>query len=180
VVSGIEAVLREGADFLWDAAEDVTDDAFALCGSPYPADVAQFVLRTMSGWLTAQADVATRLLHVGKFDPAEFKSAFALVAQFPIDLDSRVVAGYLAGSTIKTLAELHPYTQFRVRTTLLAKGVKLRPAQRIIPASPPGLGTTYLAGANIRDTAALFDLSPGMTRRMLLRDKVKLRPRGGS
>jgi hypothetical protein len=174
------AVLREGADVLWDAIENVTEGQAAFAGISLQPEGARVALQTMSQWLITQADTVALLVDVGKFDAAEFEDVYTFVAQLPIDLDSQLVAGYLAGLTIAALVRLHRVKYHKVRSTLLANGVPLRSGQRRIPPSPPGLAAAYNQGATIALLAALHDLSYGMTRRMLIRDKVKLRPRGGS
>jgi uncharacterized protein (DUF433 family) len=74
---------------------------------------------------------------------------------------------YAAGATIEDLAAQSGLSYRRVRETLIALGVTIRPPMRRVPPCPPGLVTTYEQGASIRQVASKYDLTYSQTRNML-------------
>ncbi|MEU3622180.1 hypothetical protein BS329_34335 [Amycolatopsis coloradensis] len=85
---------------------------------------------------------------------------------------------YNNGETIENLAERYALSYRKVRTTLLAAGITLRPAKVQLPPTPPGLVNAYLSGRSIRQLAHIHGMSYNQTRRILLAEGVALRPRG--
>ncbi|OKA09025.1 helix-turn-helix domain-containing protein [Amycolatopsis regifaucium] len=92
---------------------------------------------------------------------------------------AELVRLYNNGATIESLAERYALSYRKVRTTLLAAGVTLRPAKIQLPPTPPGLVNAYLSGRSIRQLADIHGMSYNQTRRILLAEGVVLRPRGG-
>ncbi|MGW4826198.1 helix-turn-helix domain-containing protein [Amycolatopsis japonica] len=93
-------------------------------------------------------------------------------------LRAEIVRRYELGETIEGLAASHALSYRKVRTTLLAAGVTLRPPKIQLPPTPPGLVNAYLAGRSIRQLADIHGMSYNQTRRILLAEGVVLRPRG--
>ncbi|MEU3767192.1 hypothetical protein AB0E55_19265 [Amycolatopsis keratiniphila] len=93
-------------------------------------------------------------------------------------LNDELVRLYNDGETIEGLAGRYALSYHKVRTTLLAAGVKLRPPKIQLPPTPPGLVNAYLAGRSIRQLADIHGMSYNQTRRILLAEGVTLRPRG--
>jgi lambda repressor-like predicted transcriptional regulator len=87
---------------------------------------------------------------------------------------------YEEGVTIEALASETGLSYRRVRTTLIASGVRLRPPMIPVPPCPPGMVELYANGSSIRTLARRFDRSYNQTRNMLLYAGVTLRPRGQS
>ncbi|WP_284745087.1 helix-turn-helix domain-containing protein [Amycolatopsis sp. RTGN1] len=85
---------------------------------------------------------------------------------------------YTAGATIEDLAAQSGLSYRRVRETLMALGVPIRPPMRRVPPCPPGLATTYEQGASIRQVASKYDLTYSQTRNMLRHAGVTLRGQG--
>lgn len=85
---------------------------------------------------------------------------------------------YAAGATIEDPAAQSGLSYRRVRETLIALGVTIRPAMRRVPPCPPGLATTYEQGASIRQVAGKYDLTYSQARNMLRHAGVALRGRG--
>ncbi|SDU39063.1 helix-turn-helix domain-containing protein [Amycolatopsis keratiniphila] len=85
---------------------------------------------------------------------------------------------YNGGETIESLAKRFALSYQKVRTTLLATGVTLRPPKIPLPPTPPGLVNAYLDGRSIRQLAAIHGMSYNQTRRILLAEGITLRPRG--
>ncbi|MER7859315.1 MULTISPECIES: helix-turn-helix domain-containing protein [Amycolatopsis] len=93
-------------------------------------------------------------------------------------LNDELVRLYNDGETIESLAARYALSYHKVRTTLLAAGVTLRPPKIQLPPTPPGLVNAYLAGRSIRQLADIHGMSYNQTRRILLAEGVTLRPRG--
>ncbi|UMP07112.1 helix-turn-helix domain-containing protein [Amycolatopsis sp. EV170708-02-1] len=87
---------------------------------------------------------------------------------------------YNDGATIESLAKRYALSYQKVRTTLLAAGVTLRPPKIQLPPTPPGLVNAYLAGRSIRQLAAIHGMSYNQTRRILLAEGIVLRPADGN
>ncbi|GAB3721827.1 hypothetical protein GCM10027598_35940 [Amycolatopsis oliviviridis] len=85
---------------------------------------------------------------------------------------------YNGGETIENLAARFGLSYRKVRTALLAAGVKLRPPRIQLPPTPPGLVNAYFSGRSIRQLADMHGMSYNQTRRILLAEGVVLRPRG--
>lgn len=98
---------------------------------------------------------------------------------YPLDIeDAEIVAAYLAGQTIEKLAASYNLSYRNVRTRLVNAGVTLRPQQKQMVPTPPGLVAAYCSGLSIRQTGTQFGLSYNVARRMLLQAGIGLRSRG--
>jgi hypothetical protein len=89
-----------------------------------------------------------------------------------------LIASYEAGATIEALVEETGVSYRRVRETLLAFGVTLRPPMILVPPLPPGMVARYRNGASIRQLGVIYGHSYSQTRNMLRNAGVALRPRG--
>lgn len=95
-----------------------------------------------------------------------------------------ILARYLCGryvrqgATIEELAAETGLSYRRIRETLLAFRVTLRPPRIPLPPTPPGLVAAYQDGRSIRQLATRYRMSYNQTRNVLLGEGVELRARG--
>jgi uncharacterized protein (DUF433 family) len=100
---------------------------------------------------------------------------------------------YRAGASLDDLAVLCGDTPYRIRSTLIAAGVAIRPRGSLPPTAaedPRGRGVLmirrsiedvverYHAGASLDDLAVLCRCSAAKVRTLLVKAGVELRPRG--
>ena len=92
--------------------------------------------------------------------------------------DAELVAAYTAGHTVDELVAACNLSYRQVHTRLVDAGVIMRPQQRRMRPTPPGLIAAYRSGLSIRPTGRQFGLTYNTTRRMLLDAGIDLRRRG--
>jgi hypothetical protein len=110
-----------------------------------------------------------------------------------VPLVEELVDRYCAGASLDDLAVLYGETLYRIRGTLVAAGVAIRPCGSLptnVFDDPRGRGALvirrsiedmvgrYRAGASLDDLAVLCRCSAAKVRTLLLKAGVELRPRG--